>query len=125
MNRELMEAHPKATEAIKAYYMEKLLDNIKNSESLPEDFKEFARQKGIDDENVLIMMNASPRALFDIMDSMELYIEIGLVDGEGGFRWRLNGSDWSSVYKTRLEAEQKAVVHAYKLLDDALTETVR
>lgn len=124
MNRELMNAHPKATAAAKAYYMEKLLDNIKNSESLPEDFKEFARQRGVDDENILVMMDASPRALFDIMDINQLYIEIGVVDGEGGFRWRINGGDWSSSFRTRIEAEKEAITVAYKLLDDALTETV-
>lgn len=119
--KELLEKYPKATEVIKSFYMEKLLASIKNNDSLPEDFKEFARQKGIDDDNVATMMEAAPRQLFDVFDANEIYIEIGL--GKN-FRWRIGETEWSKHYEFRPDAEKDAVIKAYEMLNDKLNDNV-
>lgn len=120
--KELINAYPKATEVIKGFYLEKLLNSMKNNDGIPEDFKMFARQKGIDDQNLTTMMESAPRQMFDVFDAYELYVEIGVVDGEGGFRWRINGSDWSSTYNLRFEAEVVATSKAYELLEKKLND---
>jgi hypothetical protein len=119
--KEIISKFPKATAAAKDFYFKKLMMSFEEQNDVPEDFKEYAKEVGISDENFTMMMEAAPRQLFDLFDSHEIYVEIGVVDGEGGFRWRINGSDWSSkVYKTRMESEVDAVSKAYEMLNDKL-----
>lgn len=120
--KELLSKFPSATKAAKEFYFEKLMRSFEKNNNVPDDFKEYARQKGITDENFANLLDAAPGQSFDLFDSYNIYIEIGVVDGEGGFRWRINGGDWSRSYSTRIEAEWPAVEEAYEKLENKLNE---
>lgn len=117
--KELLVKYPKTTALVKDFYMEKLLNSMKGNENLPEDFKEFAKLKGIDDENVIMMMEAAPRQMFDVFDAHEIYVEIGL---GRNFRWRIGENSWSKDYEFRIGAEKDAIAQAYELLENKLND---
>ena len=46
---ELLKEHSKAAIVMKQWFLEKMLEGL-NDESLPDDFKVYVREQGIDDE---------------------------------------------------------------------------
>lgn len=120
---ELLETHPKAAVKIREWFMEKMLDSLKHSEGdVPEDFKEYVRQQGIDNERVAKILGSNPRTLFDVFDENQLYIKIDVFTGEGvKFSWSINSEEGgASFYTSRKEAETDAVTEAFKMLNDKL-----
>lgn len=121
---ELMEKYPEAAKEVVAYYLEKLLDSLK-TESVPEDFKEYVRQQGVDNNTIVKIVENSPRMLFDVFDTYELFVETMYM--ENAFHYTVsNGTEIvssnSKNYNTRKECDQAAVEDAFKLLNDKLCE---
>jgi mRNA-degrading endonuclease HigB of HigAB toxin-antitoxin module len=123
---ELMEKYPHAAKEVVAFYLEKLLDSLK-TESVPEDFKEYVRQQGVDNNTIIKIVENSPRMLFDVFDVYEIYIEICIKNGEFGYNIYIGEGESLEVkyYKSRKEAEEVAVQHAFKLLNDKLCEQIQ
>jgi hypothetical protein len=122
---ELLETYPKAAVKIREWFLEKMLDNLKNSDSsVPEEFKEYVREQGIDNERVAKILGASPRTLFDVFDSSQLYIKVDIFireDQTAKFNWSVNAVEGgTSFYSSRLEAEKDAVAKAFQMLNDKL-----
>ena len=111
---ELLESHPKSAIVVKQWFLDKMLSSLQN-ESLPEDFKEFARQQGIDNIRVSEILDGAPRALFDVFDSHKVYVSISCVNDK--FLWGINDDMNNSVYETRIEADRAAVIEAFKQLE--------
>lgn len=118
----LLEKYPYATEAVRDWFMEKMIESFKD-ESVPNDFKDFMRQQGIPNDKLALMIQGSPRVLFDVFDDNKLIINV--VYGEQGFSWHIN--DEKSVlhmdpqhYFLRKDAERIAVEHTFKMLDEKL-----
>lgn len=121
---ELMEKYPEAAKEVVAFYLDKLLDSLK-TESVPEDFKEYVRQQGVDNNTIVKIVENSPRMLFDVFDTYELFVETMYM--ENAFHYTIsNGTEIvtsnSKNYNTRKECDQAAVEDAFKLLNDKLCE---
>ena len=115
--KQLLEDHPKTATVVKQWLLERLLEGLKDS-NVPEDFKEFTRQQGIDNERVAGILNGSPRALFDVFDSHKLYIQIS--GDQHGWSWELDSSVENSICSSRKEADTAAIIEAFKLLEAKL-----
>jgi hypothetical protein len=117
----LLETYPKAAEVIRKYFMEKLLESL-NDADLPEDFKEFARQREIDDDRVAELIDAQPRGLFDVLDTNEVFVEITIIIGANPFFiYAINGKSYDEFpYKTRIESERSAITEALHILNNKL-----
>lgn len=118
----LLEEHPKTATVIKQWLLERLLESMKDS-SVPEEFKQLAREQGIDNDRVAGILNNTPRALFDIFDSHKIYVET--LHETTGFWWKIKDSkDYirlaSDPYPTRKESDSEAIVEAFKLLEEKL-----
>lgn len=113
---QLLDEHPKAAIVVKQWYLEKMLESLKD-ESLPEDFKEHVRQQGIDNETIAKMINGMPRTLFDVLDNHKLFIQINVYP----FGYLINEGDVIyGPWETRKEAESAAIEQAFKILNDKL-----
>ncbi len=71
--RELLETYPKATEVVKSYYLEKLLQSLEGR-GLPDEFKDHVKQQGISNDMLEKLLVDGPRNLFDVFDENEIYI---------------------------------------------------
>ena len=79
---ELLNANPKTAEVIRAWFMEKMIESIKTAQDVPEEFKDYMRQQGIDNEKLSIMIDAQPRSLFDMFDAQGIIINVFYVVGK-------------------------------------------
>ena len=120
---ELLETYPKAAVKVKEWFLEKMLDTLKD-DTIPEDFKDFVRQQGIGDDKVAKIVGDSPRSLFDVFDENQLYIKIDIFakeDGTAKFIWSVNAVEGSTnFYEVRKDAEKEAVQKAFQMLNDKL-----
>jgi len=119
---ELLQEHPKTAIVIKQWFLEKMLESLKD-ESLPEDFKNYVREQGIDDEKIANMVEASPRSLFDIFDEHKIHVEI--LHEVTGFWWKIKDDKTflrlgNDPYKIRTEAEKESIIESFKLLEEKL-----
>lgn len=110
----LLEDHPKTATVIKQWLLERMLESMKD-DSVPEEFKQLAREQGIDSERVAGILKGSPRALFDVFDSHKLYIQIS--GNQHGWSWEVDSSVENAVCSSRKEADTAAIVEAFKLLE--------
>jgi hypothetical protein len=116
--KKMFEDYPKACEIVKQWFLEQMLESFKD-ESVPDDFKDFVRQKGIETEQVVKIIGSNPRSMFQVFDENKLYIEIRLNLAENPeFSWGVNGNKSDDWYTTRTEAELKAVIECLKQLNE-------
>lgn len=121
---ELLETYSKAGAVIKKHYLEFMLESL-NDDNLPDNFKDFVREQGIDNDKIAAIIDSAPRGLFDVFDNHGVYIEI-LLDHEESvtFTYTVRNLDVMHTehikYNTRKEAELAAVTEAFKLLNDKL-----
>lgn len=115
---DLLNDNPKAAVVVKQWFLEKMLDGLKD-ENLPEDFKSYVRQQDINNEKIGSLIDANPRALFDVFDSHKIYIGT-IVDELNGFWWTIN-SDKSAVgYEFRTNCDKSAIELAMSILEERL-----
>ena len=113
---ELLEKYSKAATVIKQWFLERMLESLKD-ETLPETFKEYARQQEIDNDKIGKLIDGNPRTLFDVFDEYEIYINISAPK----FSYSIGtGGVISGTLKTRKEAEIAAIEEASQLLNDKL-----
>jgi hypothetical protein len=123
---ELLEKNPQATEVVKSYYLDVMLASL-NDDSLPDNFKDFVRQQGIDNDKIAKIIDGSPRNLFDVFDENSLFIETMYM--EGAFHYTINNGENVILsnpqpYKTRKECDRAVIEEAFKLLNDKLCPTL-
>ena len=116
--KQLLEDHPKTAIVIKQWFLDIMLEGIKD-DKIPENFKEYVRSQGIDNDKVAGMLNNSPRGLFDVFDSHKLYIQIN-GNNQTGWEWELESSVENGIYSSRIEAEKAAIIDAFKQLEAKL-----
>jgi hypothetical protein len=124
--RELLETYPKATEVVKSYYLEKLLQSLEGR-GLPDEFKDHVKQQGISNDMLEKLLIDGPRNLFDVFDENNIYIDIDIhvyvngISDNVKFSFKLPGWDIMEIeYVTRKEAEQAAIEEAFELLEKKL-----
>ena len=123
---ELLQKHPESSKLICSYYLEIMLESLKD-DNLPEDFKAHVREQGIDDDNIAAIVDGNPRNLFDFFDSQSLFINIMTEKGETfSYKIIINEIGVSSTLmaKTRKEAEKEAIIAAIGMLETRLTNSI-
>jgi hypothetical protein len=123
---ELLEKNPNVAKLICSYYLEIMLESLKD-EALPEEFKNSVREQGIDNDKIGVIIDSNPRNLFDFFDSHNMYINVTSFS-DGSFSYsiiaNIGTSGSSEVYKTRKEADKVSVEIAIKQLELTLTKSV-
>lgn len=119
---ELLKNNPYATRAVTSYYLGIMLESL-NDESLPDNFKDFVREMGLEEARLARILEGSPRSLFDIFDENSLFIETMYM--EGAFHYTINDGEHVILtnpqpYKTRKECDRAVIEEAFKLLNDKL-----
>lgn len=117
--KEILDANPKAASLIHDYYLNKLLDSLED-DNLPPEFKEFAREKGLPVENIVAMLEANPRNLFDVFDEQQIIISITYDRGSNKFCYFVNESKHEEQFDTRKKADESAVKTAISVLENKL-----
>lgn len=118
---ELLQSYPEAAKVVKSYYLELMLGTL-NDDSLPENFKEYVREMGIDDDKLSKMLSGSPRSMFDVFDDNGVFINITFDHEYRTFRYSVDGEVDSETYLFRKAAEQAAVAEAFKILNARLCQ---
>lgn len=113
----LLEQYPNSTEVVKNWFMELMIESL-NDDSVPEDFKEYMRQQGIDNDKLAKIIESNPRVLFDVFDANGVIINV--VYTENGFTWDIGHVKNIQFYSSRKGAEMDAIETAFKMLDDKL-----
>ena len=116
---ELLQENPHAAQVIKDYYVELMLNTLDES-LLPENFKDFLREQGIDDEKVAQMMEANARNVYDVLDDNGFIISISYDATFNKFYWFINGDSHKIACSTRKDAENDAVAAAIYRLENKL-----
>lgn len=114
---EILDAYPIATEVVRDWFMEKMVDSFKNQE-LPKDFKEFMREQGIPNDRLIKLIDVNPRVLLDVFDDNGVIINVVYTDGR--FTWDVNTVKSLDSYSSRREAEVASVQRAFQILNDKL-----
>ena len=121
---ELLEKYPRAASVIKNWLLWKMVDALQN-ESIDEEFKQYMRDQGIDNDKISPMIDANPRMLFDVFDEHDVFIFIQYMDVKDSveFFHTFRNIDTNPVklFKTRKEAELFAIEAAFEILENNLT----
>jgi len=123
---ELLQKNPESSKLICSYYLEIMLESLKD-DNLPEDFKAHVREQGIDEDKIAAIIDGNPRNLFDFFDDQSLFINIMTEKGKT-FSYTII-TDTVSVgstlmAKTRKEAEKEAIITAIGMLETRLTNSI-
>ena len=120
---ETLQKYPEAAKVVNNYYLEIMLKSL-NDDSLPENFKEFVREMGVGNDKIAKIIEGSPRALFDVFDENQIYIEISVSNDKFSYKIYPRDIKFLDVmwYDTRKEVEKIAILDAFKLLNDKICE---
>jgi len=131
----LLEKHPKTAELIREWFTQKMYESLDDKLSFPitdNEFKEEVKKMKILDKNVASIVDGNPRAFFDIFDEHKIYIDLVVsyykpIGEPAEFTYRIldrdidKDSDSTIWYSTRKEAEKAAIIDAFGLLEEQLT----
>jgi len=118
---ELLEKYPEAAKVVNDFYRSKMMNSME-TDNVPDEFKEMLKEQSFDNEYIATFVDASPRMLFDVFDSNEIYIQITVDLENKCFRYSFNGLVESNDYLTRKEAEAKSIETAFEILNDKLCQ---
>jgi hypothetical protein len=116
---ELLQENPDAANIIKQYYVDLMINSLDES-SLPENFKEFMREQGIDEDKVAQMMEANARNVYDVLDENGFVISITYDVNFKKYSYYINNDQHRIVVDTRKEADSGAVAVAICRLQEKL-----
>ena len=119
---ELLEKYPLAAKVVKDWFMEQMLESFKD-ETVPEGFKQYMLEQGVENDKVAKMIDANPRMLLDVFDENDISINIIRTNNSTEeWDWALvPGPQENSVCKSRKEAELFAIEAAFEILEEQLT----
>lgn len=124
---ELLEKNPNVAKLICNYYLEIMLESLKN-EALPDDFKDSIREQGIDNEKIAAIIDGNPRNLLEFFDERGIFINVTRYIANDGISYSIldNNSSVKSprVFHTRKEADKEGLELAVALLEEAITKSV-
>lgn len=132
---ELIQNYPAAGKIVKEWFFKSMLESFKD-ETVPDEFKEFMLEQGIEDDKIGTLIDINPRMLFDVFDdnNIRIHICVGSDVSSGNFSFHIasdviktDASQGESVkgltndFKTRKETEIKAIEYAFELLEIKLS----
>jgi hypothetical protein len=129
---ELLEKYPLTAKIVKDWFMKSMLESFKD-ESVPEEFKQFMLEQGIEDDKVGKLIDVNVRILFDVFDENDIIIYFMIFSSPEGVRFSAaihTGNDEvkpnpiGKQYNTRKEAEHFGVEAAFDILETKLTPVV-
>jgi mRNA-degrading endonuclease RelE of RelBE toxin-antitoxin system len=115
---ELLEKYPLAKKIVKDWFMKSMLESFKD-ENVPEEFKQFMLEQGIEDDKVGKLIDVNVRILFDVFDENEIFISINVTDRK--FSYRIDNVINPTEYSTRKECELISITRAFDILETKLT----
>jgi hypothetical protein len=117
---ELLEKYPLAANVIKEWFLKSMIESFKD-ESVPEEFKQFMLDQGIEEEKVGTLIDLNPRMLFDVFDENEIFIGTNVTQKDA-FHCTINNSlSPGGTHYTRKEAELFAIEAAFEILENKLS----
>lgn len=116
---ELLEKHPRSGEVIRAWFLKQMFESF-NDEDVPDEFKDFMREQGVENDKVGKMIDINPRMLLDVFDDNDIVIETSLYPN-GEFTIKIGNEATTNSWKTRKEAELFAIDAAFEILEKQLT----
>ena len=116
---ELIEKYPLAGNMIKEWFMKSMLESFKD-ETVPDEFKQFMLEQGIEDDKVGTLIDVNPRMLLDVYDDNKIFIEILIYPNEE-FTCKIGNQGTTNSWKTRKEAELFAIEAAFEILENKLS----
>ena len=120
---ELLEKYPAAANVIKEWFLQSMIESFKD-ETVPEEFKQFMLEQGIEDDKVGTLIDVNPRTLFDVFDENEIYLNISRI--ENIFMWSLAPNKFLDprVFNSRKEAELASIGSAFEILEKKLSPKI-
>lgn len=117
---EILKQHPKAAQVMKDYYIDLM---IESSQDLPDHFREFLEERGLEMSNIADMMAAAPRNLFDVFDEHGIFINISTTNNGKSYQCDVSRDlqGESQGANSRKEADLKGVILAIGMLENKLT----
>jgi hypothetical protein len=117
----ILENNPLVTKLLQEWFtakMKKAVSSNKMSKELNEHFTNVVISK----EKLAPIMEVNPRSLFDFFDENEIYI-LPIMD-QGSFSCTINGEPIETTlwFNTRLPAETTAVIQAFPILEQILSD---
>ena len=129
---ELLEKYPLTAQIVRDWFMKSMLESFKD-ENVPEEFKQFMLEQGIEDDKVGKLIDVNVRILFDVFDENDIIIYFMIFSSPEGVRFSTaihTGNDEvkptpiGKQYNTRKEAEHAAIEKAFDILETKLTPVV-
>ena len=117
---DLLEVYPLSAKVINQHFTNELMKSIKE-DKVPEEFKEYARKRGVDNDQIAVFMDVNPRSVFEILDKNDIVIQI-LHSEETGFAWKIDVQEVNANYYERKDAERAAMIDGIKRLEKKLTK---
>jgi hypothetical protein len=121
---ELLQKHPLVANVIKEWFLKSMLESFKD-ETVPEEFKQFMLEQGVEEDKVGTLIDVNPRMLLDVFDANEVFIFIHYMDVKDNieFFYSFRNIDTNPVksFKTRKEAELSAIEAAFEILENQLS----
>lgn len=116
---ELIQNYPAAGKVVKEWFFKSMLESFKD-ETVPDEFKEFMLEQGIEDDKIGILIDVNPRMLFDVFDENDIVIETSLYPDDT-FTIKIGNQATTNSWKTRKEAELFAIEAAFEILENKLS----
>lgn len=115
---ELIQNYPAAGKIVKEWFFKSMLESFKD-ESVPDEFKEFMLEQGIEDDKIGTLIDINPRMLFDVFDENEIFISVNVTDRK--FTYRIDNLVNPTEYSTRKECELISITRAFEILENKLS----
>lgn len=116
---EILEKYPLSKKIIKDWFMKSMIESFKDEE-VPEEFKQFMLEQGIEDDKVAKLIDVNIRILFDVLDENDVIVEVFLYKNDE-FTCKIGNFATTKSWKTRKEAEHFGVEAAFEILEEKLT----
>jgi hypothetical protein len=116
---ELLEKYPASAKVIKDWFLQSMIESFKD-DTVPEEFKQFMLEQGLEDDKVGTLIDVNPRMLLDVFDDNDIVIETSLYPS-GEFTIKIGNQATTKSWKIRKEAELFAIEAAFEILEKKLT----
>jgi len=117
---EILTTYPIAAKVVKDWILSQMLESFKD-ESVPDSFKDFIFQQGLEDDKISVMIDANPRFLFDVFDDCDIIIET-IVFPDKTFSCKIGKEATTNSWKTRKESEMFAIEAAFQILNNRIED---
>lgn len=116
---EFLQEHPVATEIIRTHYLFMLYEGIDRNQGLPDNYKEYLKERGLSNNEVAALIDGNARVLVDVFDNNGIYscLDMQFVDGKPQFGINIDGAISEVKFNNRKDAEQYMITECIKFLE--------